>query len=58
MAPMLSPKNRASLAPNHMQEVRLHRVESISDLHSGGKGTGERDGWIGKRGKQVHSLPS
>ncbi|XP_032987782.1 leucine-rich single-pass membrane protein 2 isoform X3 [Rhinolophus ferrumequinum] len=36
MAPMLSPKNRASLAPNHMQEVRLHRVESISDLHSGG----------------------
>ncbi|XP_016078603.1 PREDICTED: leucine-rich single-pass membrane protein 2 [Miniopterus natalensis] len=36
MAPMPSPRNRASLAPNHVQEVRLHRVESISDLHSGG----------------------
>ncbi|XP_019489361.1 PREDICTED: leucine-rich single-pass membrane protein 2 isoform X2 [Hipposideros armiger] len=36
MAPMLSPRNRASLAPNHVQEVSLHRVESISDLHSGG----------------------
>ncbi|XP_058932832.1 leucine-rich single-pass membrane protein 2 isoform X1 [Kogia breviceps] len=29
-------RNRAPLAPNHVQEVRLHRVESISDLHSGG----------------------
>ncbi|XP_060060889.1 leucine-rich single-pass membrane protein 2 [Erinaceus europaeus] len=28
--------NRALLAPNHVQEVRLHPVESISDLHSGG----------------------
>ncbi|XP_015423775.1 PREDICTED: leucine-rich single-pass membrane protein 2 [Myotis davidii] len=28
-------QNRASLA-NHVQEVRLLRVESISDLHSGG----------------------
>ncbi|KAM7064289.1 leucine-rich single-pass membrane protein 2 isoform 2-T2 [Molossus nigricans] len=36
MAPTLSPRNRASLAPNRMQEVRLHQVESISDLHSGG----------------------
>ncbi|XP_054450582.1 leucine-rich single-pass membrane protein 2 [Pteronotus mesoamericanus] len=34
-APM-SPRNRASLAPNHVQEVRLHQVDSISDLHSGG----------------------
>ncbi|XP_016005494.2 leucine-rich single-pass membrane protein 2 isoform X2 [Rousettus aegyptiacus] len=34
--PMLSPRNRASLAPNHVQEVHLHHVESISDLHSGG----------------------
>ncbi|XP_059520666.1 leucine-rich single-pass membrane protein 2 isoform X1 [Myotis daubentonii] len=34
-APTLSPGNRASLA-NHVQEVRLLRVESISDLHSGG----------------------
>ncbi|XP_048082935.1 leucine-rich single-pass membrane protein 2 isoform X6 [Ursus arctos] len=32
----LSPRSRAPLAPNHVQEVRLHRVESISDLHSGG----------------------
>ncbi|XP_037385367.2 leucine-rich single-pass membrane protein 2 [Talpa occidentalis] len=32
----LSPRNRAPLAPNHVQEVRLHPVESISDLHSGG----------------------
>lgn len=24
------------MAPNHVQEVRLYRVESISDLHSGG----------------------
>ncbi|XP_061052854.1 leucine-rich single-pass membrane protein 2 isoform X2 [Eubalaena glacialis] len=29
-------RSRAPLAPNHVQEVRLHRVESISDLHSGG----------------------
>ncbi|XP_066100948.1 leucine-rich single-pass membrane protein 2 isoform X1 [Saccopteryx bilineata] len=36
LAPKLSPGNGASLAPNHVQEVRLHRVESISDLHSGG----------------------
>ncbi|XP_057561846.1 leucine-rich single-pass membrane protein 2 [Hippopotamus amphibius kiboko] len=28
--------SKAPLAPNHMQEVCLHRVESISDLHSGG----------------------
>ncbi|XP_045663151.1 leucine-rich single-pass membrane protein 2 isoform X5 [Ursus americanus] len=32
----LSPRSRAPLAPNHAQEVHLHRVESISDLHSGG----------------------
>uniref|UniRef100_G3TD63 Leucine rich single-pass membrane protein 2 n=1 Tax=Loxodonta africana TaxID=9785 RepID=G3TD63_LOXAF len=36
VVPTLSPRSRASLAPNHMQEVCLHRVESISDLHSGG----------------------
>lgn len=38
MAPaptVLSPGNRPSLA-NHVREVRLLRVESISDLHSGG----------------------
>ncbi|XP_022428766.1 leucine-rich single-pass membrane protein 2 [Delphinapterus leucas] len=28
-------RSRAPLAPNHVQEVRLHRVESISELHSG-----------------------
>lgn len=33
-----SPRSRAPLAPNHIQEVRLHQVESISDLHSGGEG--------------------
>ncbi|EFB13910.1 hypothetical protein PANDA_009322, partial [Ailuropoda melanoleuca] len=31
-----SPRSRVPLAPNHVQEVHLHRVESISDLHSGG----------------------
>jgi hypothetical protein len=36
--PMQNQRNRGALAPNHVQEVRLHRVESISDLHSGGKG--------------------
>lgn len=40
--PMQNQRNRGTLASNHVQEVRLHRVESISDLHSGGKG-GERD---------------
>lgn len=35
---MQNQRNRGTLAPNHVQEVRLHRVESISDLHSGGKG--------------------
>uniref|UniRef100_A0A8C6HG81 Leucine-rich single-pass membrane protein 2 n=1 Tax=Mus spicilegus TaxID=10103 RepID=A0A8C6HG81_MUSSI len=34
--PMQNQRNRGTLAPNHVQEVRLHRVESISDLHSGG----------------------
>lgn len=29
-------RSRAPLAPSHEQEVRLHRVESISDLHNGG----------------------
>uniref|UniRef100_A0A4W2BYL7 Leucine rich single-pass membrane protein 2 n=1 Tax=Bos indicus x Bos taurus TaxID=30522 RepID=A0A4W2BYL7_BOBOX len=29
-------RSRAPLAPSHGQEVRLHRVESISDLHNGG----------------------
>ncbi|XP_006873638.1 PREDICTED: leucine-rich single-pass membrane protein 2 [Chrysochloris asiatica] len=36
LAPTLSPRSRASLAPNHLQEVHLYQVESISDLHSGG----------------------
>ncbi|KAK2091175.1 Leucine-rich single-pass membrane protein 2 [Saguinus oedipus] len=33
----VTPSQRSSgeLAPNHVQEVHLHRVESISDLHSG-----------------------
>lgn len=30
-------RSRAPLAPSHEQEVRLHRVESISDLHNGGE---------------------
>ncbi|KAM7336993.1 hypothetical protein ACRRTK_003112 [Alexandromys fortis] len=34
--PMQNQRSRGTLAPNHVQEVRLHRVESISDLHSGG----------------------
>ncbi|XP_055132656.1 leucine-rich single-pass membrane protein 2 isoform X2 [Symphalangus syndactylus] len=33
---MPSQRSRGPLAPNHVHEVRLHRVESISDLHSGG----------------------
>uniref|UniRef100_A0A8C4PN67 Leucine rich single-pass membrane protein 2 n=1 Tax=Equus asinus asinus TaxID=83772 RepID=A0A8C4PN67_EQUAS len=36
MAPTMSSRSRAPLASNHVQEVCLHRVESISDLHSGG----------------------
>ncbi|KAH0508607.1 Leucine-rich single-pass membrane protein 2 [Microtus ochrogaster] len=32
---MQNQRSRGTLAPNHVQEVRLHRVESISDLHSG-----------------------
>ncbi|XP_075403528.1 leucine-rich single-pass membrane protein 2 [Tenrec ecaudatus] len=36
VAPTPSPWSRVGLAPNHVQQVRLHRVESISDLHSGG----------------------
>ncbi|XP_023597571.1 leucine-rich single-pass membrane protein 2 [Trichechus manatus latirostris] len=36
VAPTLSLSGSASLAPNHVQEVCLHQVESISDLHSGG----------------------
>lgn len=30
-------RSRAPLAPNHVEEVRLHQVESISDLHNGGE---------------------
>ncbi|XP_050996561.1 leucine-rich single-pass membrane protein 2 isoform X2 [Acomys russatus] len=33
---MQNQRNRGTLAPNHVEEVHLHRVESISDLHSGG----------------------
>ncbi|XP_023375290.1 leucine-rich single-pass membrane protein 2 [Otolemur garnettii] len=33
---MLSQRSRGPLAPNHVQEVSLYPVESISDLHSGG----------------------
>uniref|UniRef100_A0A8C3YR29 Leucine rich single-pass membrane protein 2 n=1 Tax=Catagonus wagneri TaxID=51154 RepID=A0A8C3YR29_9CETA len=29
-------RSGAPAAPNHVQEVRLYQVESISDLHSGG----------------------
>ncbi|VFV17359.1 Hypothetical predicted protein [Lynx pardinus] len=36
LTPSTSTRSRAPLAPNHIQEVRLHQVESISDLHSGG----------------------
>ncbi|KAL0599910.1 Leucine-rich single-pass membrane protein 2 [Plecturocebus cupreus] len=37
MAPVMpSQRSSGALVPNHVQEVRLHRVESISDLHSGG----------------------
>ncbi|XP_069861370.1 leucine-rich single-pass membrane protein 2 [Dipodomys merriami] len=37
VAPMHNQRIRAPLAPNHvLEEVRLHHVESISDLHSGG----------------------
>ncbi|XP_035131488.2 leucine-rich single-pass membrane protein 2 isoform X1 [Callithrix jacchus] len=32
---MPSQRSSGALAPNHVQEVRLHPVESISDLHSG-----------------------
>ncbi|XP_017723493.1 PREDICTED: leucine-rich single-pass membrane protein 2 isoform X3 [Rhinopithecus bieti] len=35
MAPMMPNQSRGPLAPNHVQEVHLHQVESISDLHSG-----------------------
>lgn len=35
---MQNQRSRGTLAPNHVQEVHLHRVESISELHSGGKG--------------------
>lgn len=38
---MQNQRHRPTLAPNHVQEVHLHRVESISDLHSGGKGVRE-----------------
>ncbi|XP_058534812.1 leucine-rich single-pass membrane protein 2 [Ochotona princeps] len=31
-----SQRSRGPLALNHVQEVRLHQVESISDLHGGG----------------------
>ncbi|CAO2633640.1 Leucine-rich single-pass membrane protein 2 [Lemmus lemmus] len=33
--PMQNQRSRGTLASNHVQEVHLHRVESISDLHSG-----------------------
>ncbi|XP_045386423.1 leucine-rich single-pass membrane protein 2 [Lemur catta] len=37
MAPRMPNRSgRGPLAPNHVQEVHLHQVESISDLHSGG----------------------
>ncbi|KAL4824366.1 hypothetical protein H8958_019312 [Nasalis larvatus] len=35
VAPMMPNQSRGPLAPNHVQEVHLHQVESISDLHSG-----------------------
>ncbi|XP_028699990.1 leucine-rich single-pass membrane protein 2 isoform X2 [Macaca mulatta] len=36
VAQMMPSQSRGPLAPNYVQEVHLHRVESISDLHSGG----------------------
>ena len=39
-------RSPALLAPSHEQEVRLHRVESISDLHNGGE-RGQGDGTAG-----------
>ncbi|XP_011794412.1 PREDICTED: leucine-rich single-pass membrane protein 2 isoform X2 [Colobus angolensis palliatus] len=36
VAPMMPSQSRGPLAPKHVQEVHLHQVESISDLHSGG----------------------
>nr|XP_012805536.1 leucine-rich single-pass membrane protein 2 isoform X2 [Jaculus jaculus] len=36
VAPGQGQRSRGPLASNHVQEVRLYRVESISDLHSGG----------------------
>ncbi|KAM6161022.1 leucine-rich single-pass membrane protein 2 [Erethizon dorsatum] len=36
VAPTQSQKTRGPLAPSHVPEVRLHQVESISDLHGEG----------------------
>lgn len=54
-APTLSPGNRASLA-NHVQEVRLLRVESISDLHSGGEGAGGGAGGVREESQRPITL--
>ncbi|XP_054991768.1 leucine-rich single-pass membrane protein 2 isoform X1 [Sorex araneus] len=51
VAPTPSPRNRVPLAPNHVQEVRLHPVESISDLHGGGEaGRNVGHTWAGREG--------
>nr|XP_051707593.1 leucine-rich single-pass membrane protein 2 isoform X2 [Oryctolagus cuniculus] len=47
VASVPSQRSRGPLAPNHVQEVRLHRVESISDLDSGGEGA---EAWAGGTG--------
>lgn len=59
MALTQSPRSKAPPAPNHIEEVRLHQVESISDLHSGGEG-GQDSGtdMLGGGRRQVPPLPS
>lgn len=53
---MQNQRSRGTLAPNHVQEVHLHRVESISDLHSGGKGA--KRGGDGCSGYHLPDKPS
>lgn len=53
-----SSRSREPLAPRHTQEVRLHHVESISDLHSGGEGGRAVGLMYWEQGGQVHPLPS
>lgn len=51
-------RSRPPLAPNHAQEVRLHRVESISDLHNGGeRGQGGGTAGLGAGSGEEHGRP-